>query len=108
MNPPLRPVILVQLCDFQRWNQHLSMVLHCTYLGRCVSGLSVNARRSVASSSISISSHWVPPTTSLENVSGLCGQTEFCPHLLQLTCFTMRDVILEGPVREMTCEPFEL
>lgn len=32
---------------------------------------------------------------SLEDVSGLYVQTEFCPHLLQLTCFALRDIILE-------------
>ena len=87
--------MLVQLCDFQHWNWYLSTVLHCAYLGICVGGLSVNAGRSVASSFISINSHWVPLTASLENVSGLYVQTEFCPHLLQLTCFTLREVILE-------------
>lgn len=87
--------VLVQLCDFQHWNQYLSIVLHRTYLGVCVSGLSVNTGGSVASSFISISSHWVPLPTSLENVSGFYVQTEIRPHLLQLTCFTLRDVIVE-------------
>lgn len=65
--------MLVQLCDFQHWNWYLSMVLHCTYLGICVSGLSVNAGRSVASSSMSVSSHWVPLSTSRKCLRLVCS-----------------------------------